>query len=249
MRLAAGIVCYETKLAERVRRSLPRKVVGVAPNTTGGFGRPTCGRDGRANLKKALCLRREFYLVGLGRLVAEKEFDRLPYILARVRAAGLDAGLILVGEGPARVPIERRAADLQLAQGDIVFTGAIGDQQALANWLGAADIHVHPGAIGLAVVDAHFAGIPTVIPSPGRKGPYHGPEWSYIQNGETGWVVEENTDESLAQVVVDYLRKPAAVRDEMSERCADYARRNLGIEQMVDGIIETIELVLRSRKA
>jgi hypothetical protein len=53
----------------------------------------------------------------------------------------------------------------------------------------------------------------------------------------------------LAQVAVDFLKMPEARRIELSQRCMNYARQNLSIERMVDGMVETIESVVRARTA
>jgi glycosyltransferase involved in cell wall biosynthesis len=179
------VVCYEEIIAGRLRAAFPEKIIGVARNTTGATALSRESRwdtPARGRLKERLGLRHATYIVGLGRLVPEKEFERLPEVLARIRETGIDSGLILVGDGPSRQTIERRARELGLCvPGDVVFTGAIGDAQTLADWIEVTELQVHPGAVGLAVVDAAFAGIPTAAPSPGRKGPFHGPEWTYVE--------------------------------------------------------------------
>ena len=160
----------------------------------------------------------------------------------------MDAGLIFIGDGPSRARIEKKLAGCGLASpGDAVFPGAIGSPDTLGVWLGASDVHVQPGAVGLAVVDAAFGGLPTFIAAPGPNGPFHGPEWNFILQGETGWVLTENTDEAFATAVTDFLGMSETERRDASNRCAEYARRHLGIDRMVDGMMETIELVLGAR--
>ena len=246
LRLADGILCYDSNTADQLGRSFPKKPVGFAPNSIEGdaltLGLQQLTRDGREAARRQLGLEREHYLLTLGRLVPEKEFHRIVPVLENIRAAGIDAGAIVVGAGPELERVKSLANSRGLRLGkDVILTGGISDPSHLARWLYCADICIQPGALGLAVVDCLFGGVPTVAVRPGPRGPFHGPEWTYIEHGYNGWIVEENTDLALARVATSYLNETSERRMQVRESCMSYAKANLGVGRMVDGILRMLQ--------
>lgn len=93
-----------------------------------------------------------------GRLVSPKRFD----VAIDAVAALDDATLLVVGDGPERHALERRAA--ALLPGRVVFTGQLPPAQAV-DALSAADALASPSpeeCFGLAVLAAVASGLPTV---------------------------------------------------------------------------------------
>lgn len=107
-------------------------------------------------------------LVHCGRLSTEKRVDRSIETLARLRRTGLDARLIVAGDGPRREALERRARsvpDLSSGLPAVHFTGFINDRTELATLLATADVSLAPGpheTFGLAALEALAAGTPVV---------------------------------------------------------------------------------------
>ena len=247
--LADGIVCYDERMAARLQRRYPAKVVGCAPNSTDGESivaeRERCERDGREPVRSRLGLTAEFYLAGLGRLVPEKDFARLVRIAAALRGGGVDVGVILIGGGPGAVALQRQAEALGLRVGrDIVFAGAIADSEQLARWLFASDACVSPGFLGLSTVDCLFAGVPVLSYEPTTDGPYHSPEWQHLVPGKTGYFAPIYSDEALVETCRAYLTLPAAERTRARAECVDYAQSQLGVSRMVDGMLDVVSRVL-----
>jgi alpha-1,6-mannosyltransferase len=99
-------------------------------------------------------------LVHCGRLSMEKRPDRSIEALAELRRGGLDAVLVVAGDGPLRDRLIRGAADLP-----VVFTEFVTDRLALAGLLATADVVLAPGPIetfGLAALEALACGTPVV---------------------------------------------------------------------------------------
>ncbi|WP_026306082.1 glycosyltransferase [Smaragdicoccus niigatensis] len=99
-------------------------------------------------------------LVHCGRLSVEKRVDRSIEALAELRRSGVDARLVIAGDGPRRESLERRARGLPVR-----FSGFIGDRYQLATLLATADISLAPGpheTFGLAALEALAAGTPVV---------------------------------------------------------------------------------------
>ena len=102
-------------------------------------------------------------LVFVGRLTAQKRVDlalEAHALLAR-RRPGL--AFTIVGDGPERPALERRAAEL--GTGLVRFVGQVAPEQ-VPEALGSADLFVFPArreGLGLATIEALAAGIPVVV--------------------------------------------------------------------------------------
>ena len=89
-----------------------------------------------------------------------------PSIVRIETVGGLDrVGQVLVGDGPQRVALVRKAADLRI--GDRVHF--LGTRTDIPNLLAAADVYVQPSrweGFGIAALEAMAAGLPVIL-SPG----------------------------------------------------------------------------------
>jgi alpha-1,6-mannosyltransferase len=100
-------------------------------------------------------------IVHCGRLSAEKRPQRSIAALAALRAAGVDAVLVVAGDGPLRGRLVRQAAGLP-----VHFTRFIDDRYGVARLLATADVALAPGPIetfGLAALEALACGTPVVV--------------------------------------------------------------------------------------
>jgi alpha-1,6-mannosyltransferase len=100
-------------------------------------------------------------LIHCGRLSVEKRADRSIDALAALCDAGVDARLVVVGDGPLRARLQRQAARLP-----IDFTGFISNRYAVAELLASADVAVAPGpheTFGLAALESLACGTPAVV--------------------------------------------------------------------------------------
>lgn len=247
--LADGVVCYDREIAARMGERFPRKVIGTAPNSNDTLpllsARRALAAVGQHAVRQRHGLVRTHYLLALGRFIPEKAFDRLIPVLRHVRDAGVDAGVIFIGRGPERGRLEREAKAAGFVVGeDVVFAGWVDDPSTLAEWLYCADVCVNPGSLGLAVVDCLASGVPVVTSRPGPTGPFHGPEWRYLVPDKTGWLVDGTSAGSLAAAVIRYLGLADDVRHQVEAACLEYTEKNLGLEQMVRGLLEVVHATL-----
>ncbi len=152
-------------------------------------------------------------IVTVGRLSSEKRPDVAIEVLRVLRSAGIAAHLTIVGDGPMRELLTRRAAGLP-----VVFTGHVTDRGQLAALFGAADVCLAPceaDTFGVAVLEAMACGVPAVVPTIG------GP--AEIVRGGGGRVVDSDVL-SLARGVVDIASAAtASTESTRSQRLA--ARR------------------------
>lgn len=103
----------------------------------------------------------QLLLVHCGRLSVEKQPQRSIDTVAALRSSGIDARLVVVGEGPLRARLQRQAVRLP-----VDFTGYIGCRDTVAAILASADVALAPGpheTFGLAALEALACGTPAVV--------------------------------------------------------------------------------------
>jgi glycosyltransferase involved in cell wall biosynthesis len=136
-------------------------------------------------------------LVSLGRLCAAKRFDLQLEALARLRETR-DAELVVCGEGPLRVQLERRAQALGLAE-RVRFLGFCENPFA---WLASADVYLHSSdyeGLPNALIEAQGLGLPAVA-SDCAFGPAE-----IVEHGHTGRLVPPGDAEALARALAELL--------------------------------------------
>lgn len=101
-------------------------------------------------------------LLVVSRLEKEKRIDMALQALKKARAAGIDAGLVIVGSGREEKCLKRLAKRLGLADW-VEWPGFVSD---LSFFYGIADVLLYPGALyegfGMAPIEALAAGVPVV---------------------------------------------------------------------------------------
>ncbi|CAG7619962.1 glycosyltransferase [Actinacidiphila bryophytorum] len=101
-------------------------------------------------------------LVLCSRLSPEKRPDDALEALARLRAAGVDAALVVAGDGPLRTRLTTHARTHRLP---VTFLGHVARRDDLAALLATADVALAPGPVetfGLAALEALACGTPVV---------------------------------------------------------------------------------------
>ncbi len=152
-------------------------------------------------------------LLCVGRLTPAKGQVLLVQACARLREAGVDFSMTIVGEGPDRGRIEAAVIEHQL-QNHVTLTGAL-TQAGVRAQLAQADVFVLPSlAEGIPVVlmEAMSSGIPCL------SSPVNGiPE--LIEHGHTGLLATPGDVDSLTTQLLKLARDPV-----LRERLAPAAR-------------------------
>jgi glycosyltransferase involved in cell wall biosynthesis len=164
---------------------------------------PSPSAADRAAARTALGVAPEDRLVGtLGRLDEPKKGLRtFLAAAARVAAAEPRARFVLIGDGPARQELERRAASLGLRE-RVRFHGEVEDPERL---LPGLDLLAQPSlweGFGLSVVEAMAAGVPVVASRVGGI-----PEAARDESEAV--LVPPGDATRLAEAMVSLLRDPA----------------------------------------
>ncbi|WP_328388351.1 glycosyltransferase [Nocardia sp. NBC_00416] len=160
-------------------------------------------------LRATLGLPGQPLLVHCGRLSVEKRVDRSIEAIGELRGAGIDARLVVAGDGPRRDALERRARSLPALPGGLPavhFTGFITNRTAVATLLATADIALAPGpheTFGLAALEALAAGTPVVASRSSAL--------ADIVTADCGAVADDDPA-AFADGVTDLLARPSAQR-------------------------------------
>lgn len=160
-------------------------------------------------------------VLGVGRLVYYKGFDYL------VRAmTGVDARLVILGEGPLRGGLERLAAELGIGE-RVAFPGQVPD---LAPWYHAADVFALPAvarseAFGLVQLEAMAAGTPVVNTRLDSGVPF------VSRDGESGLTVPPADADALAAALNRLLADPE-LRSRLGGAARRRVRREFSLERM-----------------
>jgi glycosyltransferase involved in cell wall biosynthesis len=168
------------------------------------------------------------FVVGwFGRMTAVKRTDDLLTTLAGVRERGIDALLVLVGDGDDRGRLEQRAHDLGLARSCLF----LGYQEDVAPWYAVCDAVVLTSAsegtpvtiiealaAGRAVVATRVGGVPDVV-----------------DEGETGFMVHRGDTHALAERLEILARDPAR-RIAMGAAGRDRVLRRYAVDRLVDDV-------------
>ncbi|MFB1298968.1 glycosyltransferase [Mycobacterium sp. pW049] len=152
----------------------------------------------------------QLLLVHCGRLSVEKHPHRSIDALAALRDSGVDARLVIVGEGPLRARLERQAVRLP-----VDFTGYIGCRDTVAGILASADIALAPGpheTFGLAALEALACGTPAVVSRTSAL--------AEILTHDSG-ATADNDPRAIAHAVATVLTRPETQRRHSARQRAE----------------------------
>lgn len=153
------------------------------------------------SVRRQWARRDQVLLVHCGRLSVEKHADRSIDTVGALRHSGIDARLVVVGEGPLRARLERKAARLP-----VDFTGYIGCRDTVATILASADVALAPGpheTFGLAALEALACGTPAVVSRTSAL--------AEILTTESG-ATADNDPRAIAHAVSSVISRPEALR-------------------------------------
>jgi glycosyltransferase involved in cell wall biosynthesis len=152
----------------------------------------------------------QILLVHCGRLSMEKRVDRSIDALGALCHAGVDARLVVVGEGPLRARLERQAARLP-----IDFTGFVNNRHTVAGLLASADVTLAPGpheTFGLAALESLACGTPAVVSRTSAL--------TEIVTPDSG-ALADNDPRAIAHAVGAIVRRPEFHRRSSARRRAE----------------------------
>jgi len=140
----------------------------------------------------------------------KKRADRSIDAVAALCDAGVEARLVVVGDGPLRARLQRQAARLP-----VDFTGFISDRHSVAELLASADVALAPGpheTFGLAALESLACGTPAVVSRTSALGE--------IITADSG-ALADNNPTAIAEAVTAIVSRPEEHRRAAARRRAE----------------------------
>jgi N-acetyl-alpha-D-glucosaminyl L-malate synthase BshA len=161
-------------------------------------------------------------------------------ILDRVRKEGIDARLVMVGDGPERSAASYRAEQLNL-NGNVVF---VGKQANIADYLGIADVFLLPSELesfGLAALEAQACEAPVVATRIGGI-----PE--VVSDGESGYLSDVGDVEKMSADTLKLL-SDEELRRTFGEKGRELAVSRYSTEKIIPQYISFYERIVQETAA
>jgi glycosyltransferase involved in cell wall biosynthesis len=191
-------------------------------------------QSGRAESRRYLGIPDGRFAVGwIGRMTGVKRTDDVLVAFKRLRDEGVDAVLCMVGDGPDRKQLERRAKELGVIR-DTLF---VGYQEDVAPYYAAFDALVLPSGnegTPVSVIEALAAGRPVVATRVGGV-----PD--VVRHGEDGFLVEAGATGELARRPAELARDP-----ELAARMGREGRSRVLSRYAVDRLVDDVDRLYRS---
>jgi glycosyltransferase involved in cell wall biosynthesis len=191
-------------------------------------------RNGRAESRRYLGIPDGRFAVGwIGRMTGVKRTDDVLVSFKQLRDDGVDAVLCMVGDGPDRRQLERRAKELGLIR-ETLF---LGYQEDVAPYYAAFDALVLPSGnegTPVSVIEALAAGRPVVATRVGGV-----PD--VVRDGEDGFLVEAGATDELAERLARLARDP-----QLRERMGSEGRARVLPRYAVDRLVDDVDRLYRS---
>jgi glycosyltransferase involved in cell wall biosynthesis len=197
-------------------------------------GRVAAERDGRGETRRIMGIAPERFAVGwIGRMTGVKRTDDVLLAVLRLREQGVDACLCLVGDGPDRDHVERRAHDLGLMR----HTYFLGYQQDVGPYYAAFDAMILPSVnegTPVSAIEALAAGRPVVATRVGGV-----PD--VVRDGEDGFLVEPGAVDELAARLALLAADP-----ELRARMGAAGRERVLARYSVARLVDDVDRLYRS---
>jgi glycosyltransferase involved in cell wall biosynthesis len=204
----------------------PREKIVVIPY---GFDLSSLVRPEQADRSRAraeLGLGQDTFVLGwVGRLTPIKRPEDLIRTLAHLVQSGIDAALVVIGDGPDRPGVEELAARLGVAD----RCHFVGYQQEMSHWYGLFDAFALTSeneGTPVAAIEALASGCPVVATDAGGTA-------TVVRNGETGYIVPIGDTVALAAHLTELAHHPELAR-ELGTRGAADVRERFAMGQMAD---------------
>jgi glycosyltransferase involved in cell wall biosynthesis len=185
-------------------------------------------QNGREETRRVLGIAPDSFTVGwIGRMTAVKRTSDVLLAFKRLRESGVDARLCMVGDGPDREPLERRAHELGIMRNTLF----LGYQEDVAPFYAAFDAMILPSGnegTPVSAIEALAAGRPVVATRVGGV-----PD--VVRDGEDGFLVDTGDVDTLADRLAQLAEDPE-LRLAMGEAGRSRVLTRYSVERLIDDV-------------
>ena len=188
----------------------------------------------RDETRRVLGIAPDRFVVGwIGRMTGVKRTEDVLLAFRGLRDLGVDACLCMIGDGPDRSDVERRAHELGVMR-DTLF---LGYQEEVARFYAAVDVVILPSineGTPVTAIEALAAGRPVVATRVGGV-----PD--VVRDGETGFLVAAGATDELAGRLANLAADP-----ELRDRLGRAGREDVLGRYAVERLVDDVDLLYRS---
>jgi glycosyltransferase involved in cell wall biosynthesis len=235
----AGVSDVLVAVSPQVRDELVR--LGVAPAEKFAVVRlgielepRVRAREDRAEIRRRIGVAPDRFVVGwFGRMTAVKRCQELVDALAALRARGVDALLLLVGDGVDRERVEERAHELGVAESCLF----LGYQDDVARWYAACDAFALTSAnegTPVVIIEALAAGVPVVATRVGGVA-------DVVAEGVDGFLVDAGDTAAMSERL-----EQLACDETLRHRMGIAGRARALGRYAVDRLVDDVDVLYRS---
>jgi glycosyltransferase involved in cell wall biosynthesis len=194
----------------------------------------------RQRLRQEVGLANRKVLLLVGRLNEGKRIEFLGDAIRELRITNPEYHLVVIGGGQM---ILAESLQKKLGKDGFTYCPATTDRRRLAEWYVRSDVYVHPGEVGLGVVQSLCYDLTPVV----IHRETHNPEYEYLGDHNS--------------VIVRSHASPAEYASQIDKHCSDLERweshralawpsiRHLTIEAMARHFVDGVSQILRSARA
>lgn len=171
-----------------------------------------------------------------GSLYADKRLDLLVAAARRIREELPTFHLFIIGGGRGEKWLRAEVT----REGWIHVLGPLHGVEK-ASYFRLANVFLHPGAVGLSILDTFCAGLPIITTTTAK----HGPEIAYLRDGHNGVLAHDSAD-AYGAAAVRLLKDPQRMAVISSNAFGD--SRRYTIENMASRFVEGASRCLTMRR-
>ena len=233
-RSTAVTAVSESLRAETIREFNIERDIQVVPNFVDvkRYGR------GDASARSRIAQPDEAIVCHVSNFRKVKRIPDVLHVFAEIRAQRA-AKLVMVGDGPERLPAERLAAELGISQ-DVLFLGKTSDVERI---LGVSDLFLLPSeteSFGLAALEAMASSVPVIASRAGGL-----PE--VVDHGVTGYLEDIGDVSAMAQRALHILSSESTLA--MFSQQALEAAHRFSMEQIGQAYLDLYTSLLHGEQA
>ena len=219
-------------------RAVPRHKIRYIPNGV-DLERFRFDPVARSRLREELNLQNKFVWIAVGRFHHAKDYPNMFYAFAQILGKKPAARLLIAGDGPLRIEMEKLAQKLGITQ-QVKFLGIRCDVPEL---LSASDAYVMSSeweGMPMVLLEASAATLPIVATDVGGNR-------EIVIHGKTGFLVPPKDPTALAQGMLKLMNLSEEDRRKMGQNARQHIGQNFAMERVVD-LWESLYRELLARK-
>lgn len=178
-------------------------------------------------------------IISCARLIKKNKFELIVDSLFLLKEQIENILWIVIGDGEERLNLEEKVK-IKGLNNNVLFIGKVYDINKLAPWLLSASFFVHPGAIGLSILQAFGFGLPVIV---NDRRELNGPEYSYFEEGKTGLsFINDNYHDLFLKMLKLFANRELC--SQMSIYVTELATNKYNAKNMTTRYLDAIDYVL-----